>query len=51
MTGNSAVDQSNLLDVSTSDNETDSKVADKVLPETSINVKSQEVLTSNVAPN
>ena len=51
LTWNSAVDQSNLLDVSTSDSEPDNKVADKVLPEASINVKCQEVLTSNVASN
>ena len=48
---NSAVDQSHCLDVTNPDSKLDSKVADKVLPEASINVKNQEVFTANVAPN
>ena len=48
---NSGVDQSSFLDASSSNNKPDIKAADKVLPEASINLKNDEVLTSNVASN
>ena len=48
---NSAVDQSHFLNVSSSDSKPDIKVADRVLLETSINLKNEEVLTLNVTSN
>ena len=51
VSSNSAVDQSHFLDVSSSNSKPDIKVADRVLPEASINLKNEEVLTSNVASN
>ena len=51
MPSNSAVDQSHFLNVSSSDSKPDIKVADRVLLETSINLKNEEVLTLNVTSN
>ena len=51
MSSNSAVDQSHFLDVSSSSSKLDIKPADRVLPGASINLKNEEVLTSNVASN
>ena len=48
---NSAVYQPHFLKVSSSNSEPDIKAADKVLPEASINLKNEKVLTSNVASN
>ena len=47
----SAVDQLHFLDVSSSNNKPDIKAADRALPEASVNLKNEEVLTSNVASN
>ena len=44
----SAVDQSHFLDVSSSNGKPDIKAADRVLPEASINLKNEEVFTSNI---
>ena len=51
VSSNSAVDQLHFLDVSSSNSKPDIKAADRVLPETSINLKNEKVLTSNVASN
>ena len=51
MLSNSAVDQLQFLDVSSSKSKLDIKAADRVLPEVSINLKNEEVLTSNVVSN
>ena len=48
---NSAVDQSHFLDASSSNNKSNIKAGDKVLPEASVNLKNEEVLTSIVASN
>ena len=48
---NSAVDQQHILNVISSNSKPDIKAADRVLPEASINLKNEEVLTSNVASN
>ena len=45
------VDQSQFLNVSSSNSKPDIKAADKVLPEASVNLKNEEVLTSNIASN
>ena len=51
MPSNSAVDQSHFLNVSGSNSKPDIIPADTVLSETSINLKNEKVLTSNVASN
>ena len=48
---NSAVDQRHFLNLSSSNRKPDIKAADRVLPEASINLKNEEVLTPNVASN
>ena len=48
---NSAVDQPHFVDVSHSNSKPDIKATDRVLPEASINLKHEEVVTSNVASN
>ena len=48
---NSAVDQPYFLNFSSSNSKPDIKAADKVLPEASINLKSEEVLIPNAASN
>ena len=48
---NSAVDKPHYLDFSCSNSQPGIKAADRVLPEASINLKNEEVLTSNVASN
>ena len=48
---NFAVDQSHFLDNSSSNSKPDIKAADRVLPEASINLKNEEVLTSNIVLN
>ena len=45
----SAVDQSHFLDVSSPNSKPDIKAADRILPEASINLKNEEVFTSNVS--
>ena len=47
----STVHQPHFLDVSSSHSKSDIKDADRVLPEVSINLKNEELLTSNVASN
>ena len=47
MPSHSAVDQSHFIDVSSSNTKPDIKAADRVLPEASINLKNEEVFTSN----
>ena len=49
MPSHSAVDQSHFIDVSSSNTKPDIKAADRVLPEASINLKNEEVFTSNVS--
>ena len=51
VSSNSVVDQSHFLDVGRSSSKPDIKAADRVLPEASINLKNEEVLTSNIASN
>ena len=51
MPSNSAVDQRHFLNLSSSNRKPDIKAADRVLPEASINLKNEEVLTPNVASN
>ena len=51
MPSDSAVGQPHFLDISRSKSKPDIKAADRVLPEASINLKNEEVLTSNVASN
>ena len=48
---NSAVDQQHILNVISSNSKPDIKAADRVLPEASINLKNEEVLTPNVPSN
>ena len=49
MPSHSAVDQSHFLDVSSPNSKPDIKAADRILPEASINLKNEEVFTSNVS--
>ena len=49
MPSNYAVDQPHFLYVSSSNSKPDIKAADRLLPEASINLKNEEVLTLNVA--
>ena len=51
VTSKSKVHQPHFLDVSSSNSKSDIKDADRVLPEASINLKNEELLTSNVASN
>ena len=46
-----AVDQSHFVDVSNSNSKPDIKAADRILPEASINLKNEEVFTSNIVSN
>ena len=51
VSSNFAVDQSHFLDVSSSNSKPDIKAAGRILPEASINLKNEEVLTSNIISN
>ena len=51
MPSSSAVDQSQVLDVSSSNSKPDIKAAGRALTEASINLKHEEDLISNVASN